>query len=480
MIFKCLKFHKCYLLILLWTFLIPEITAGQPCQENTSVRPNIIYINVDDLGWSDLGYQGSSYYRTPNIDRLASQGMIFTAAYAPAANCAPSRASCLTGQYSPRHGIYTVGSSERGKTEDRKIIPVKNTLHIRPDNLTVASVLRDSGYRTCSIGKWHISKDPLQNGFDINIAGGDWGGPYHGGYHSPYDYPECSMKEPGEYLTDRLTGEALAFIEKNRAQPFFLYLAYYTVHSPLQAKPEKEREFQKAGKTEAHNNTAYAAMISSLDDGIGRITQSLDSLGLSENTLLLFTSDNGGVWKTSKQWPLRAGKGSYYEGGIREPMIVRWPGRVQPGSVCHVPVCGIDFFPTFLAAAEIESPEGKILDGVSLMPLLLGKGTIPERPLFWHFPIYLEAYFKDEPFETRDAKFRTRPGSAMRLGKWKLLEFFEDEGLELYNLEDDIGEKKNLAESNPAITADLQAMLQGWRAETSAPVPGELNPEYKP
>jgi arylsulfatase A-like enzyme len=453
--------------------------ANQVITGKTASRPNIIYINVDDLGWADLGYQGSGFYKTPNIDRLASQGMLFTNAYAPAANCAPSRACCLTGQYTPRHGIYTVNNSDRGETADRKLIPVENTLHIKQDNQTIAEALRDSGYRTSAIGKWHVSKNPLENGFDLNIAGGEWGGPYHGGYHSPYDYPNCSKDEPGEYLTDRLTSEAIDFIKDNWKNPFFLYLAYYTVHSPLQAKPEKEKAFSTREKTEAHNNSAYAAMISSMDDGIGRIMATLETLGLSDNTLLLLTSDNGGVWKTSKQWPLRAGKGSYYEGGIREPLVMRWPGKIREGSVCDVPVCGIDFFPTFLEASGTEIPAGKTLDGISLMPLLTQNGGIQDRPLFWHFPIYLEAYFNGGPFETKDRKFRTRPGSAVRFRQWKLLEYFEDGELELYNLADDIGEKHNVAAANPETTRELLSLLRDWRTRLDAPVPEELNPEYQ-
>ncbi|MFH1965584.1 MAG: sulfatase-like hydrolase/transferase [Acidobacteriota bacterium] len=294
--------------------LSKQVLAGK-----NAARPNIIYINVDDLGWADLGYQGSAFYKTPNIDRLASQGMIFTNGYAPAANCAPSRACCLTGQYTPRHGVYTVNNSDRGEAADRKLIPAENTLHIKRDNLTIAGALQEAGYRTCSIGKWHISEDPLENGFDLNIAGGEWGGPYHGGYHSPYSYPNCSREEPGEYLTDRLTSEAIDFVKDNRNDPFFLYLAYYTVHSPLQAKPEKEKAFSNVEKTEAHNNSTYAAMISSMDDGIGRIMAELETLGLSDNTLLLFTSDNGGVWKTSKQCLFAPGKGPIMKAGSANP-----------------------------------------------------------------------------------------------------------------------------------------------------------------
>ncbi|MFC1498123.1 sulfatase [Verrucomicrobiota bacterium] len=438
-------------------------------------KPNIIYINVDDLGWADLGCQGSGFYETPNIDKLASQGMVFSDAYAPAANCAPSRACCLTGQYTPRHGVYTVNNSARGSAKERKLIPTKNTLHIEDSNLTIAHALKAAGYKTCTVGKWHVSEDPLKNGFDVNIAGGKWGGPYHGGYHSPYDYPNCKKEGEGEYLTDRLTSEAIRFITENRDRPFFLYLPYYTVHSPLQAKKDKERLFGGKKGTKAHKDVKYAAMIASLDEGVGRLMETVKALGLADNSLILFTSDNGGVWKTSKQWPLRAGKGSYYEGGIREPLLVRWPGKIKPGTTCDVPVSGVDFFPTFLEVTAGEKPTSKVLDGVSLMPLLTQSGAIKDRPLFWHFPIYLQGGSS----ESRDPKFRTRPGSVIRYGDWKLHEYFEDGGLELYNLKDDIGEKKNLADTNPEKVKELHEMLKAWRKQTNAPVPTKKNPKYK-
>ncbi|MCP4862237.1 MAG: sulfatase [Planctomycetes bacterium] len=439
-------------------------------------KPNIIYINVDDLGWTDLSVQGSTFYETPNIDRLASQGMTFTNAYAAAANCAPSRACSLSGQYTPRHGVYTVDGSARGKSKNRRLVPTKNTLFLEDDNLTIADILRDSGYATASIGKWHVSQDPLNNGFDLNIAGDRWGSPRHGGYHSPFDFPNCAQEEEGEYLTDRLTGEAIAFISEKRTQPFFLYLPFYTVHSPLQAKSDKKAEYKAKQGTEAHRNASYAAMIESLDDNVGRLMSTLDELGLSENTLVVFTSDNGGVWNTSKQWPLRAGKGSYYEGGIREPLFVRWPGQIKAGTSSNIPVNGVDFFPTFASAAAAAVPEDKLLDGVDLMPLLLQTGTLEERPLFWHFPIYLQG----GNAECTDPLFRTRPGSVVRLGDWKLHEYFEDGRIELYNLRDDIGEKRNLIAEHPEKTKQLHDLLRAWRSQVNAPVPTILNPEFQP
>jgi len=446
---------------------VSSICAGE--------KPNIIYINADDLGWADLSCQGSSYYETPNIDRLAQQGMRFTDAYAPAANCAPSRAACMSGMYTPRHGVYTVGGSDRGKAKDRKLIPTKNTTLLDERFMTIAEALKATGYATIHLGKWHLGEDPRTQGFDINIGGSRDGGPYRGKYLSPYNYPNCVQEEEGEQLTDRLGTEAIAFIKKHRAVPFFMHLATFAVHGPNEAKPELVQRYSKKPRTEAHNDPTFAGMIHSLDENVGRIMQVLDELGLAEKTLVLFTSDNGGVFELSKQWPLRAGKGSYYEGGIREPLIVRWPGKIKPGSECSVPVIGIDFYPTFLDAASARVPDGKVLDGVSLMPLLTGTGPIRDRALYWHFPIYLQAGNE----ETRDPLFRTRPGSAIRYGDWKLQEYFEDGSLELFNLKDDLGEKNNLAVRHPEKVRELHDLLKAWRREMDAPVPTELNPKYE-
>lgn len=439
-------------------------------------KPNIIYVNVDDLGWADLGYQGSQYYDTPHIDALAESGAVFTNAYAPAANCAPSRASCLTGQWTPRHGVYTVNESDRGKSAQRKLIPTKNTLYLQDDELTMGDIFHQADYTTCHIGKWHVTEDPTKNGFTINIGGNERGGPYTGGYHSPYDYPNLIQQKGGEYLTDRLTDEAIGFIKKAKEKPFFLHLAYYTVHSPLQGKKEKVERYKKKAPAEGQGDATYAAMISSLDDNIGKLLKSLADEKLLENTLILFTSDNGGVWKTSKQWPLRAGKGSYYEGGIREPLILSWKGRIAAGQSINTPVTGLDFFPTFLAAAGLSKPEGKILDGANIMPLTQGEDILSERPLYWHFPIYLQGGNRD----SQDKVFRTRPGSAIRLGEWKLIEYFENGELELYDLSKDPGERNNLKESFEDKTQQLHTILKEWRKETKAPVPTEQNPKYNP
>lgn len=455
-----------------------ELTDVAPQKANANTdkndtKPNIIYINVDDLGWADTGFNGSEYYQTPNLDKLASEGVLFTNSYAAAANCAPSRACAITGQYGPRHGVYTVASSKRGKSSDRRLIPTKNTLHIKEDNVTLGHALGAAGYKTCTIGKWHVSNDPTKNGFDINIAGSRDGGPYRGGYHSPYKYKDCEQDKKGEYLTDRLTDEAIKFVAENQENPFFLYLPFYAVHTPIQGRKDLIEKYKQLKGTKGQSNPNYAAMVEVVDENVGRLLAALDEMNLTENTMVIFHSDNGGVWKLTKQWPLRAGKGSYYEGGIREPMVIKWPNKFKGGTKCDTPVCNIDFFPTFLEAAGLSAPDGKILDGVSLMPLLRGD-ELKERPLFWHFPIYLQG----GNIETRDPKFRTRPGSVVRLGDWKLHEYFEDNGLELYNLKDDIGEKNNLAEANPEKANELHTLLKNWRKETNAPVPSELNPDF--
>lgn len=434
-------------------------------------KPNIIYINVDDLGWADVGYQGSTYYETPHIDKLAKEGMVFSNAYAAAANCAPSRASALTGLATPRHGVYTVKNSDRGESHTRKLIPIENTLHIKTNELTIGHAMQRAGYITGTIGKWHISENPLKNGFDINIAGNAEGGPYTGGYHSPYKYPNLENDQPGEYLTDRLTDEAIKFITNYKDTPFFLYLPYFTVHTPIQAKPEKVAYFEKKQGNESQNDPKYAAMISSLDDNIGRLMKAINTLKLTKDTIVIFTSDNGGVYRLSKQHPLRAGKGSYYEGGIREPLIIRWTSKFSPGK-SDTPVSHLDLYPTLLDITKTQL-QGINLDGISLLPLLK-KGRIAERELYWHFPIYLQGGNKD----SQDPIFRTRPGSAIRDGDWKLIQYFENNDIELYNLKYDPSEKNNLVKSYKSKSEELLAKLEAWRKRMNAPVPSELNPDF--
>lgn len=435
-------------------------------------RPNIVLIVADDLGWKDVGFMCSTFYETPHLDRLAAGGMKFTSAYAAAANCAPSRACLLSGQYSPRHGIYTVANADRGDAKTRRLIPVKNN-EVLPDRVyTLAEALRDAGYQTASIGKWHLGESPLSQGFAYNVAGDERGLNKH---FSPYGIPSLPDGPPGEYLTDRLTTEAIRFIERATDQPFFLYLPFYAVHTPLQAPEALVNKYQNKAKAAGQQDATYAAMLESLDSNVGRILQKLDAMNLTENTIVIFTSDNGGIRSISRQDPLRAGKGSYYEGGVRVPLVVRWPGVVAAGTTSPTPVINLDFFPTFLDLLKLPQPR-QPLDGISILPLLKGK-TVPERPFYWHFPIYLEAYNPQQD-DGRDPLFRTRPGSTIRLGDWKLHEYFEDKGLELYNLKTDLGEQHNVASDHPAVVKKLHALLQNWRAKNNAFVPTEPNPAY--
>lgn len=436
--------------------------------------PNIVFIFADDLGWKDLGVYGSTFYETPNLDRLAAEGMLFTDAYSAAANCAPSRACLMTGHYTPRHGIFTVGTSERGRSEDRKIIPVQNTTKLDSSFITIAEELARAGYISAAVGKWHLGGDPRDQGFDVSI-GGD--GPKS--YFAPYKRPPLEAPE-GEYLTDRINKEAIGFIEENRNNRFFLYLAHYAVHTPLMAKQELIDKYRGKPGSQGQSHPVYAGMIESLDQNVGLLLQKLDELSLSENTIVFFTSDNGGIRSISSQQPLRAGKGSYYEGGIRVPLFVRWPGRIEAGSRSDLPVNHIDFYPTLVEVAGIRDPLNDRTDGISFFPLLRGEeGYDSERPLFWHFPIYLQAY-NPKTDDGRDPVFRTRPGSVVRYGKWKLHEYYEDGGIELYNLKEDPGERKNLALEMPEKTRELYSLLSEWKESTSAPVPSEPNPDYDP
>ncbi|WDE98173.1 sulfatase [Lentisphaera profundi] len=434
-------------------------------------KPNIIYINADDYGIMDSGFMGRKEYVTPNLDKLASRGMVFTNAYAPAANCAPSRACILSGQYATRHGVYTVGESDRGKASDRKIIPTKNTLSLQPDNLTLLGAFQQAGYKTGNFGKWHVGEDPKAQGCDVNVGGSHAGGT--GKYFAPYKLKNIEQGPKGEHLPKRLTDEAIKFIEANKSENFFVYLAYYQVHTPIQPRMDLVAKYNDVPGIQPK----YAALIEGMDIYIGELMDYLDKSGLSENTIILFSSDNGGINKISDQAPYRAGKGSYYEGGTRVPMIVSWPAKVKAGSRSDVPVIGLDFYPTLLDAATVSVPQDKILDGKSILPILTQESGIEKRNLFWHFPIYLQAYSVDND-EGRDPLFRTRPGSTMLSGKWKLHEYFEDGSFELYNLEDDKGERTNLAESMPEKLAELKKLLYAWRAEMNAPVPTAKNPQF--
>jgi len=452
-----------------FTFLLSILAS------TLAAKPNVVFFFIDDMGWTDLGYMGSKFYESPHIDKLSKDGMIFMNAYAAAPNCAPSRACLMSGQYSPRHGVYTVANSDRGSAKHRKIIPIKNTVHLAERFVTMGEALQVGGYVTATMGKWHLGDDPTTQGFDVNVAGKSWGSPSGGGYHSPYKYPNLEKKEKGEYLTDRLGEEACKFIEKNKDKPFFLYLTHYAVHTPIQAKPELKKKYQAKKPTERHKNAAYAAMIESTDDSVGAVLGKLEELGLNENTIVLFFSDNGGHGGVTSNTPLRGSKGMLYEGGIREPMIVKWPGVTKPGSVCKENVIGVDFYPTLLEVTKSPTPKDYLLDGVSLVPLLKNaKAKLERKAIHWHFPAYLQGY------TARHGHFRTTPAGAVRIGDWKLIEFFEDGTLELYNTGKDLSETKNLAKKMPEKAKELHEVMLAWRKETKAPVPTKLNPAYDP
>ncbi len=444
--------------------------------ENSGIiKPNIILINIDDMGWRDVGFMGSEYYETPNLDALAADGMIFTNAYASASNCAPSRASMFTGQWTPRHGVYTVESSERGRSMDRKLVPTKNTLFLPEDQYVFSMALKDAGYVTCHAGKWHVSEDPTDYGFDVNIGGWKSGNP--GSYYPPYTLVPLEAPSDDYYLTNLIMDKTLEFLEEVNDRPFFLNYSPYAVHTPIQPVRDLLPKYENKPAWKGQDHAAYATMVENLDTQIGRLISSLKDSGKFDNTLILFISDNGGHLRYTSIPPLRSGKGSYYEGGIRVPMFAHWTGHISGNTVSDIPVTMLDFFPTFLELAGIEKPAGKLLDGRSLLPLLTGSGTVEKRPLFWHFPVYLETYL-GEGDPTQDPLFRTRPGSAVRFGDWKLIQYFEYNDLELYNLNEDTGEKKNLAETEPGKRDELLQILENWRKKTNAPVPTELNPEY--
>lgn len=441
-------------------------------EEKQPLKPNIIIINVDDMGWKDVGFMGSEYYETPNIDYLSSLGMVFTNGYASASNCAPSRACLMTGQWTPRHGVYTVSPSTRGKSEDRKLIPIKNTHTLAPEHNILPEVLQKNGYITCHAGKWHLSDNPLEYSFDVNIGGSHAGLPRS--YYPPYKNVEIE-KGNSQYLTDLVMENALKFVD-TISSPFFLNYSPYAVHVPIMAVDSIVPKYEKKSPWNGQGNAEYASMVDNLDRNIGLLIHKLKEKSLFDNTLIVFTSDNGGLYGITKQKPLRAGKGSYYEGGIREPFFFVLNGKIKPSIKSDIPITNLDIFPTVLNYAGINASKHN-LDGNSLAPVLEGKIQTFQRPLFWHFPVYLQAYNVNDN-ETRDALFRTRPGSVIRKGEWKLHYYFEDDGVELYNLSQDIGETNNLAEVNPEKVNELLEELKAWWKSTNAPIPTELNPDY--
>lgn len=454
--------------------LLVPILAFQSA--TAAARPNILFIFLDDYGWKDAGFMGSDFYETPNIDRLASEGMVFSDAYSCAANCAPARACLLSGQYTPRHQVFNVGTKPRGKAQHRRLEHIVGTDTLDPKIKTWAQCLQDAGYQTATMGKWHLSDDPLPYGFDVNVGGTHSGGPPRG-YYAPHPKAPGLEKVPDdEYLTTTICQRADEFIRENKDRKWALYLTLFAVHTPLNANKEHVAKYEAKRPGKLHNHVPMATMIQSVDDGIGRIRKTLDELGLSDNTVIIFFSDNGGYGPATDMAPLKGYKGTYYEGGIREPFFVRWPGVVKAGSKSAEPIIGVDLYPTLCEIGGAKLPD-QPLDGRSLVPLISGeKASFGKRPLFWHFPAYLQSY--QVIGEQRDPLFRSRPCGVVRLGDWKLHEYFEDGALELYNLREDIGETKNVAQSNRKKTAELLELMKNWRSSIDAPVPTARNPAF--
>lgn len=448
-------------------------------------RLNVIFILTDDLGWSDLGCYGSKFYETPNLDKLASQGVRFTSGYAACNVCSPTRASIMTGKHPARLRItdWLPGRPDRPDQKLRRPILQQ---HLPLEEVTLAEALKVGGYRTAFVGKWHLGGSsfyPDKQGFDINVGGCEKGHPPS--YFSPYGIPTLADGPKGEFLTERLTDECLKFIESSREQPFLLYLAHYTVHTPLQAKPELVATFRskaaglKSGEPEfitdhgrqvrqVQNHAVYAAMVNSLDQSVGRIMSKLEELGLEKKTAVFFTSDNGGLSTSegtpTSNLPLRLGKGWNFEGGVRVPLIVKWPDAARPGTLCNDPVLSTDFYPTILEMTGLPLKPDQHLDGASFVTLLKG-GNRGEHPQFWHYPHYSN---QGGP-----------PSGAIRVGPWKLIESFEDMSVELYNLNGDPGEQNELSAAQPGKTKELRERLHNWRKEIGAAMPS-ANPDYNP
>ena len=458
------------------------VASGNPVSAKQPT--NFVIILVDDLGWTDLTCQGSKYFETPNVDRLAAQGMRFTSGYAACAVCSPTRAAVQTGRYPGRVGVTDwirskfqggdIPADGRNPTEyvggrNRPLLCPPNPLFMELDELTLAEALKPAGYVSCYIGKWHLGqKDqfPERQGYDFNHGGCDLGQPpnYFDPYENKrqyYEIPNLPPRKEGEYLTDREADEAVAFIKTNKDRPFLLSLGHYCVHTPLQAKKDVTAKYDAKPKTN-QKNPVYAAMVESVDDAAGKVMAVLDELKLTDRTVVIFTSDNGGLIGPTNNAPLRSGKGFPYEGGIRVPLVVRWPGVVEAGSTCDVPATSVDFFPTLLEMAGVAPPKDRAIDGVSLVPVLKQTGKLDRDAIYWHFPHY---------------RFARGPYSIIRNGDWKLIKWYQEDGSELFNLADDLGETRDLAKEMPEKVRQLDAKLTAWLKSAGAKLP-RPNPDY--
>lgn len=460
---------KC--LVSLFSFLL--VTASLAAA--ATARPNVVFILADDLGYTDVACYGSKYYETPNIDKLASQGLKLTNHH-HCQNCQPTRAALMSGQYGARTGVYTVGGIDRFDWQTRPLKPVENVTRLPLEKKTVAQALKSAGYATGMFGKWHLGEEegyhPAQRGFDEAVVSM--------GKHFDFKTNPKVEHPPEEYLADFLTDKAVDFIQRHKEEPFFLYLPHFGVHSPHEAKAELIARFKDKPGVGGHNNPTYAAMIASVDESVGRVMAVLEELKLADHTVFIFSSDNGGVGGYEREGikkagditdnaPLRSGKGSLYEGGTRVPFIVRWPGVTAAGARCEVPTIHVDLFPTLAEIAQAAAPEGQPLDGESLVPLFQNAGgSLKRSAIYQHFPGYLGAGANS---------WRTTPVGLIQSGDWKLMEFFEEGRLELYNLKQDVGEQKNLAAEEPEQAKALHAQMRSWREAVKAPMP---TPNTKP
>ncbi len=443
-------------------------------------KTNVVFFLIDDLGWKDLGCYGSTYYQTPNIDRLAAEGMRFTDGYAACNVCSPTRAAVMTGKYPARLLLTQWLPSGRWSSKGHKLREGRYLSNLPLEEVTIAEALREAGYRTAFMGKWHLGTEtyyyPEHQGFDVNVAGRDYGAPgsyfypFEGSWKIPTTGKMLHKKSPisgkkGDYLVDRLAEEAETFIRANAEKPFFLMLSHYAVHAPLQGKPDKVGRYEKIAKDRQQGKPHYAAMVESVDDSVGRVMQTLRELKLDQRTLVIFTSDNGGFWAATDNSPLRANKGSNYEGGIRVPVIITWPGHTRPGSISREPVISTDFYPTILAATGQATRPHQHVDGKSLVPVLTGSADLDRDAIYWHYP-----HYNRHP--------QSFPAGVIRAGDWKLIETLETGGLSLYNLADDMGETVDLAKEQPAKVAELYGKLKAWREEVGAD-PMRPNPQYE-
>ena len=468
----------------IYSFLLLAVLCSA-CQEKTpsieAKRPNVLFILVDDLGLKDLSCTGSTFYETPNVDRIANEGSVFTQGYAASRVCSPSRASIMTGKFTARHKITDWIGAKSGtdwRTTNRhdKLLPAAYVHQLPKEDITLAEAMRAAGYMTFYAGKWHLGDKgsyPEDHGFDINVGGWEKGSPI-GGYFSPWENPKLENKIDGENLSMRLAQETADFIKKHKDSTFFAMLSFYAVHGPIQTTREKWGKYrEKAAKSgladtgyimernlpirQVQDNPIYAGLVESMDDAIGIVLNTLDELGLDKNTIVVFTSDNGGVASgdafSTSNLPLRGGKGYQWEGGIREPYFIKVPWMENSSSTIDYPVTGTDFYPTLLDLTNIDVLPEQHVDGISLKPLMEGK-TLPKRPLYWHYPHY--------------GNQGGDPSSIIQEGDWKLIHYWEDGTDELYNLTEDQGEQKNVAEGHPEIVGRLSQKLRNWLDEVGA------------